>query len=106
MRKNFTYLLPIFMALTSTSAMAQNIDTSFLTSFGCVVYDYLTGPVAYWGFLFVIIAALLMGFFSRIEWSTIIVAVIIFAVLQSVSSVVIQQPKAAKVLGTAACLRV
>lgn len=105
MSKKFNILVAVLLASTTTSAMAQSIDTSFLTSFGCVVYEYLTGPVAYWGFLFVVIAALLMGFFSRIEWSSIIVAVIVFAVLQSVATIVIQQPKAAKVLGTAACLR-
>lgn len=92
-------------ACVALNAQAQAIDTSFITTFGCVIYDYLTGPLSTWAFILVAIGALLMGFFSTIDWGKIVVAVAVFAVIQSIAMVMVENPTAAKYLRTASCLK-
>lgn len=93
------------LSLMAFGAQAQSIDTSFITTFGCVIYDYLTGPLSTWAFIIVVIAALVLGFFTSVDWSKIVIAVALFAVVQSIASIMVENPTAAKYLRTASCLK-
>lgn len=100
--KKFLTLLAISFA--SVNVQAAEIDTSFVTIFGCAIYNYLTGPISTWAFVIVVLAGIVMGLFHMIDWGKIVVAVITFAVVQSLAGVIVENPTAAKVLRTASCL--
>ncbi len=93
------------IALASVNAHALTIDTGFLTSIGCAIYEYLTGPLASWAFVVVIGGGIVMGLITSIDWGKIVPAVAIFAVVQSLGMIIIENPTAAKYLRTASCLR-
>nr|WP_158387183.1 hypothetical protein [Comamonas testosteroni] len=93
------------LAAASINAHALTIDTGFLTSIGCAIYEYLTGPLASWAFVVVIGGGIVMGLITSIDWGKIVPAVAIFAVVQSLGMIIIENPTAAKYLRTASCLR-
>lgn len=99
------FLFAMFFCLASVNAHALSIDTGFITTIGCAVYEYLTGPLASWAFAIVIGCAIVMGLFTNIDWGKIVTGVVIFAVIQSLGMIIVENPTAAKYLKTASCLR-
>lgn len=93
------------IAMVSVNAHALSIDTGFLTSVGCAIYEYLTGPLASWAFVVVIGGGIVMGLITSIDWGKIVPAIAIFAVVQSLGMIIIENPTAARYLRTASCLR-
>ena len=93
------------IAATTMNAHALSIDTGFLTTIGCGIYEYLTGPLASWAFAIVLGGAIVMGLITNIDWGRIVMVVAIFAVVQSLAMLIIENPTAAKYLGSASCLR-
>lgn len=95
----------LIIGLATMNANALTIDAGFITNIGCAVYEYLTGPIASWGFAVMIAVGLVVGFFTSIDWGKIIGVVAVFAVIQSLGMIIVENPTAAKYLKTASCLR-
>lgn len=80
------------------------IDTALISQFGCSIYDFLTGPIAIWAFVLVVIGTLLVGLLAKVDFSKIITVVVIFALIQGVGTWVFSNPDFSAKLGTASCL--
>lgn len=96
--------IAIAAILASGQASAQNIDTTMLGSFGCAIYTFLTGPLAIWAFILVLVGTLLIGLIAKIDFAKIIVVIVVFAVIQAIGTYIMGIPSVAAKLGTATCL--
>lgn len=86
-------------------AHAQTIDTSMLGAFGCAIYEFLTGPLAIWAFILVLVGTLLIGLIAKIDFAKIVVVVVVFAIIQGIGTYVLSVQSVATKIGTASCLR-
>lgn len=89
------------------TASAQNsgaLDTAMLGNFGCAIYNFLTGPLAIWAFILVLVGTLLVGLIAKIDFSKIIVVVVVFALIQAIGGYVMGMDSVASKIGTASCL--
>ncbi|MEQ6436322.1 hypothetical protein V8Z74_15010 [Comamonas sp. w2-DMI] len=99
------FFVALFIGMAALNAHAVTIDTGFITNIGCAIYEYLTGSLAAWGFAVMIAAALVVGFFTSMDWGRVITIVAVFAFIQSLGMLIVENPTAAKYLKTASCLR-
>ena len=100
-------LVAVTLVAFAGSASAQNagaLDTAMLGSFGCAIYNFLTGPLAIWAFILVLVGTLLIGLIAKIDFSKIIVVVVVFALIQAIGTYVMSMDSVASKIGTASCL--
>ncbi len=90
--------------VAATHAQAQQIDSSMLGSFGCSIYSFLTGPLAIWAFILVVVGTLVIGLIAKVDFAKIIVVVVVFALIQAIGAYMMSVPSIAAKLGTASCL--
>lgn len=88
----------------ATQAQAQTIDSSMLGSFGCSIYSFLTGPLAIWAFILVVVGTLVIGLIAKVDFAKIIVVVVVFALIQAIGTYMMSVPSISAKLGTASCL--
>lgn len=90
--------------LAAAEAQAQTIDSSMLGNFGCSIYSFLTGPLAIWAFILVVVGTLVIGLIAKVDFAKIIVVVVVFALIQAIGTYMMSVPSIASKLGTASCL--
>lgn len=90
--------------VAATHAQAQQIDSSMLGAFGCSIYGFLTGPLAIWAFILVVVGTLVVGLIAKVDFAKIIVVVVVFAIIQAIGTYMMSVPSIAVKLGTASCL--
>lgn len=94
-------------AVVSRIAHAANdneINSELLGKFGCSIYNFLTGPLAIWAFILVVVGALLIGMIGKVDFSKIIVVVVLFALIQGIGTWAMGVDSIASKLGTTNCL--
>ena len=90
--------------MQAARAAEGTIDSELLGTFGCSIYNFLTGPLAVWAFILVVVGTLLIGLVAKIDFSKIIVVIVIFALIQGIGTWVMGVESVASKLGTASCL--
>ena len=79
--------LGAFLFAQAVHAASENeINSELLGTFGCSIYNFLTGPLAIWAFILVVVGTLLVGMIARIDFSKIITVVVIFALIQGIGT--------------------
>lgn len=94
----------VAFAGTASAQSAGALDTAMLGNFGCAIYNFLTGPLAIWAFILVLVGTLLIGLIAKIDFSKIIVVVVVFALIQAIGTYVMSMDSVASKIGTASCL--
>jgi type IV secretory pathway VirB2 component (pilin) len=74
-------LAAALLALLPADAMAQQFDIPFITQFGCSVVKWMKGPLAILIFVVVVIATLVIGMISKMDWSRIIAVCVVFGII-------------------------
>lgn len=74
-------LVAALLAVMPIEAMAQSFDIPFITTFGCGVVKWLKGPLAILIFVLVVIATLVIGMISKMDWSRIISVCVVFGII-------------------------
>lgn len=74
-------LVAALLAVMPIDAMAQNFDIPFITQFGCSVVKWMKGPLAILIFVVVVIATLVIGMISKMDWSRIISVCVVFGII-------------------------
>lgn len=69
------------LAILPMEAMAQSFDIPFITQFGCSVVKWMKGPLAILIFVVVVIATLVIGMISKMDWSRIISVCVVFGLI-------------------------
>jgi type IV secretory pathway VirB2 component (pilin) len=92
------------LAGTASAQSGSALDTAMLGNFGCAIYNFLTGPLAIWAFILVLVGTLLVGLIAKIDFSKIIVVVVVFALIQAIGTYVMSMDSVASKIGTASCL--
>ena len=87
------------------AAAAAQIDSAMLGSFGCAIYNFLTGPLAIWAFILVVVGTLLIGLIAKVDFAKIIVVVVVFALIQAIGTYMMSINSISTKLGTASCLK-
>jgi type IV secretory pathway VirB2 component (pilin) len=62
-------------------AMAQTFDIPFISTFGCNVVKWMKGPLAVLIFVVVVVATLVIGMISKMDWSRIISVCVVFGIV-------------------------
>lgn len=97
--------LGAFLFAQAVHAASENeINSELLGTFGCSIYNFLTGPLAIWAFILVVVGTLLVGMIARIDFSKIITVVVIFALIQGIGTWAMGVDSIASKLGTTNCL--
>lgn len=94
----------VTLAGTASAQSGGALDTAMLGNFGCAIYNFLTGPLAIWAFILVLVGTLLIGLIAKIDFSKIIVVVVVFALIQAIGTYVMSMDSVASKIGTASCL--
>lgn len=74
-------LVAALLVVMPIDAMAQNFDIPFITQFGCSVVKWMKGPLAILIFVVVVIATLVIGMISKMDWSRIISVCVVFGII-------------------------
>jgi type IV secretory pathway VirB2 component (pilin) len=74
-------LATALLAALPIEAMAQTFDIPFITQFGCGVVKWMKGPLAILIFVVVVIATLVIGMISKMDWSRIISVCVVFGII-------------------------
>lgn len=74
-------LVAALLAAMPLEAMAQSFDIPFITSFGCSVVKWMKGPLAILIFVVVVVATLVIGMISKMDWSRIISVCVVFGII-------------------------
>ncbi|MFC6281214.1 TrbC/VirB2 family protein [Polaromonas aquatica] len=74
-------LVAALLTVMPLEAMAQSFDIPFITTFGCGVVKWLKGPLAILIFVLVVIATLVIGMISKMDWSRIISVCVVFGII-------------------------
>lgn len=74
-------LVAALLAVMPIEAMAQSFDIPFITQFGCSVVKWMKGPLAILIFVVVVIATLVIGMISKMDWSRIISVCVVFGII-------------------------
>ena len=74
-------LVAALLAVMPIDAMAQNFDIPFITQFGCSVVKWMKGPLAILIFVVVVIATVVIGMISKMDWSRIISVCVVFGII-------------------------
>lgn len=74
-------LVAALLAVMPMEAMAQSFDIPFITQFGCSVVKWMKGPLAILIFVVVVIATLVIGMISKMDWSRIISVCVVFGII-------------------------
>ena len=90
--------------MQAARAAEGEINSELLGTFGCSIYTFLTGPLAVWAFILVVVGTLLIGLVAKIDFSKIIVVIVIFALIQGIGTWVMGVDSVASKLGTTSCL--
>lgn len=85
--QSFLIAMAYIAALVSvpTDAMAA-VDLPFVSGIGCTIVQYLKGPMAVVIFMIVLVATLVVGMISKMDWGKIIGVVVIFGMLQGLTA--------------------
>lgn len=74
-------LVAALLAVMPMEAMAQTFDIPFITQFGCSVVKWMKGPLAILIFVVVVVATLVIGMISKMDWSRIISVCVVFGII-------------------------
>ncbi|EKD97326.1 MAG: hypothetical protein ACD_23C00967G0002 [uncultured bacterium] len=74
-------LVAALLTVMPLEAMAQSFDIPFITQFGCSVVKWMKGPLAILIFVVVVIATLVIGMISKMDWSRIISVCVVFGII-------------------------
>ncbi len=74
-------LVAALLAVMPMEAMAQSFDIPFITQFGCSVVKWMKGPLAILIFVVVVVATLVIGMISKMDWSRIISVCVVFGII-------------------------
>lgn len=83
------------MVLMSTpiDAMAQSFSVPFIDGIGCTVANWMKGPLAVLIFVLVVIATLVVGLITKMDWSKIITVAVVFGIIQAFVSIMLSSGK-------------
>lgn len=82
-------LLLFVPELSFAQASSSGFSLPFISGIGCDVVKWMKGELAVIVFLIVCVAAFLVGLFSRMDWTKILVAVILFGLLQGIVGILL-----------------
>ena len=82
-----TALVAALFVVMPMDAMAQSFDIPFITTFGCSVVKWMKGPLAILIFVVVVIATLVIGMISKMDWSRIISVCVVFGIILGMGGV-------------------
>lgn len=75
-------MVAALLAVMPMEAMAQSsFDIPFITQFGCSVVKWMKGPLAILIFVIVVVATLVIGMISKMDWSRIIAVCVVFGII-------------------------
>lgn len=74
-------LIAALLTAMPLEAMAQSFDIPFITQFGCSVVKWMKGPLAILIFVVVVVATLVIGMISKMDWSRIISVCVVFGII-------------------------
>jgi len=74
-------LVAALLAMMPIEAMAQSFDIPFISQFGCSVVRWMKGPLAILIFVVVVVATLVIGMISKMDWSRIISVCVVFGII-------------------------
>jgi type IV secretory pathway VirB2 component (pilin) len=74
------------LASAPSVALAAAFDLPLISTVGCAIIKWMSGPLAIIIFLLVVIATFVVGIFARMDWSKILSVVIIYGILQGIVS--------------------
>lgn len=94
----------VVVSQAAHAAAENEINSELLGKFGCSIYNFLTGPLAIWAFILVVVGTLLVGMIAKIDFSKIIVVVVLFALIQGIGTWAMGVDSIASKLGTTNCL--
>jgi type IV secretory pathway VirB2 component (pilin) len=99
-----------FLALTLVpeTALAQSsggFNVPFISEFGCQVVQWMKGPLAVLIFIIVIIATLVIGMITKMDWGRIITVAVIFGLIVAVGGILGNSQYIQNVAGLSACLQ-
>ena len=106
LRKEMPTLLALLaIATLPIPALAAGFDVPFITEFGCQVVQWLKGPLAVLIFILTVVAALVIGMITRMDWGKIITVCVIFGLVVAIGGILSNSSYVQNVAGMGACLQ-
>jgi len=96
-----------FMLLLPAAAHASGagFDVPFISDFGCKVVQWMKGPLAVLIFIMVIIATLVIGMITKMDWGRVITVSVIFGLIVAAGGILANSQYIQNVAGLSACLQ-
>lgn len=100
-----TLLALLAFATLPIPALAAGFDVPFISEFGCQVVQWLKGPLAVLIFILVVVAALVIGMITKMDWGKIITVCVIFGLVVAIGGILSNSSYIQNVAGMGACLQ-
>ncbi len=100
-----TRLALLAIAMLPVPALAAGFDVPFISEFGCQVVQWLKGPLAVLIFILVVVAALVIGMITKMDWGKIITVCVIFGLVVAIGGILSNSSYIQNVAGMGACLQ-
>lgn len=108
---SFAPMLSIFaaavMLLLPEAAYAQagGFEVPFISEFGCWVVQWMKGPLAVLVFIIVVVATLVIGMITKMDWGRIVTVSVIFGLVVAIGGILARSSYIQNVAGLSACLQ-
>lgn len=108
---SFASLLTIlglaFLLLVPEAAHASGagFEVPFISDFGCKVVQWMKGPLAVLIFIMVIIATLVIGMITKMDWGRVITVSVLFGLIVAAGGILANSQYIQNVAGLSACLQ-
>ncbi len=100
----FFLLTALVLATLPIQALAQSFDIPFITTFGCSVIKWMKGPLAILIFVVVVVATLVIGMISKMDWSRIIAVCVVFGIIIGLGGILANSEYLQAVPSISSCL--
>lgn len=105
---SFAVVTLVVLALTLLPGLAlaqTGIQMQGVTNFGCMIVQWLKGPLAILIFVLVCVITLVFGMITKMDWGRIISVCIIFGIVISIGSLLTSTGFIQNQFGLSACLQ-
>ena len=94
----------ILLVMPEAAHAASGFEVPFVTDFGCKVVQWMKGPLAVLIFIMVVIATLVIGMITKMDWGRIITVAVIFGLVVAIGGILANSSAVQGVAGLGACL--
>lgn len=90
---------------TAALASGSGFSVPFISEFGCQVVAWMKGPLAVLIFIIVVVATLVIGMITKMDWGRIITVTVIFGLIVAAGGILGNSQYIQNVAGLSACLQ-